>query len=431
MQQTGTFIRTLFLAAAILLAGALLLAPAAAAQQNEEFTADLTILIRSSNISDNLRATIDKWAAGRGVTVDYIVTPGSWEQYYEQMLLLYLGGVPFDIVFVDQTYVPSAARGILADLTPFIERDQISLDSFVPLGVDSFRWRGSLYALPSYVSNLAMGYNADMFASSGIQEIVTNWDSDQFTWSEFVDIGKKLTIDRNGDGTLDQWGLRRVPPWRIAPFMFGGDWVDADGTLSLRTPELLKSIEEFAALAVDHGITHPSGSSSALASGAVAMEPVGQYTIPTWEQYNWKYGVGVMPRGGGPGTRSTILYADGFGMGSLSRNPQLAWDFIRTFVTEPEVGMAMPRHAASVPAYRPMHPQYIDEVSAAYPRVDWLAFAEGLFRGRVFQVRFSPNFAEIEALLNQVTNEIFAGTKPARTALAEVEPQVLALWNSD
>jgi len=428
MQKARAWAQRLrWLAAA--LAGVLALSAGAFAQDQAE-TADLTILIRASNLSDALRQEIDNFAAARGITVNYVIT-GSWPDHFEQMLLLHLGGIPFDVTFVDQTYVPNAARGILADLTPFIERDRISLDEFVPLGVESFYWRGALYALPSYVSNLAMGYNSDIFASAGFAGIVTDWDSSEFTWDDFVDIGKKLTVDRNGDGSVDQWALRRVPPWRIAPFMFGGDWVDADGRLSLSTPELVRSIEAFAELALEHGIVNPSGSSSALAAGQVAMEPVGQYTIRQWDGYDWNYAVGVMPEGGARGTRSTILYADGFAIGSQSRNPQLAWEFIKTFVTDPEVGMAMPRHAASVPAYMPLHLKYLDEVSAEYPSVDWVRFSDGLFRGKVFQVRFSPYFDQIEAILNDATTQIFAGDKPTRTALAEIEPQVLDLWNRE
>ena len=424
----GAFSRTVVIAFCLALLG---LGPAAvpgAAQSGGE-APDLTILIRSSNLPDTLREAIDAYARERGLSVAYVVTAGSWPQYYEQMLLMHVGGIPFDIAFVDQTYVPSAAQGVLRDLMPFIERDGVSLNDFVPLGVESFRWNGGQYALPSYVSNLATGYHRNLFAAAGLPDVPTDWDSGQFSWDDFVEYGRKLTVDRNGDGTIDQYALRRLPPWRLVPFMFDGDWIGEDGEPALSSPAVVKSIEQTAALALEHELVIPSDGSAAWSRGDIGMDQVGQFTIRTMAGYSWDYGVGVLPEGGPPGTRSTILYADGFAVGSGSQNAQLAWEFVKAFTMDPELGMVTPRAQASVPAYRALHSQYLDEVSAAYPAVDWAAFAEGLYRGRVFRIRFSPNFVEIEQALERAINEVTSGAKAAASALREIEPVVRQLWH--
>lgn len=390
--------------------------------------ADLTILIRASNLSDQLREAIDAYAVARQITVEYVVTAGSWPVHYEQMLLMHVGGIPFDVTFVDQTYVPNAAQGVLMDLTPFIDRDSVPLDDFVPQGVDSFRWNGAQYALPSYVSNLATGYNRDLFAAAGLPDIPTDWDSAPFSWNDFVDFGRKLTVDRNGDGVMDQYALRRLPPWRLAPFIFDGDWIGADGEPALLSPAVVESVERMAALTLEHDMVIPSEGAAAWSQGIIGMDQVGQFTIPTIDSYGWDYGVGVMPEGGAPGTRATILYADGFAVGARARNPQLAWEFVKAFTMDPELGMVTPRAQASVPAYRALHPLYLSEVSAAYPAVDWAAFSQGLNRGRVLQIRFSPHFVEIETLLEQAINDVTSGVKSAAGALREIEPVVQDLW---
>lgn len=399
-----------------------------AAAQSGGDAADLTIVIRASNLSDMLREAIDAFARERQISVEYVVTPGSWPEHYEQMLLMHVGGLPFDVAFIDQTYVPSAAQGVLTDLTPFIERDVVSLDDFVPLGVESFHWNGAQYALPSYVSNLATGYNRSLFAAAGLPDIPTDWDSDEFSWNDFVEYGRKLTVDRNGDGVIDQYALRRLPPWRLAPFMFNGDWIGADGQPALLSPAVVESIERVAALTLEHDLVIPSDGPAAWSQGIIGMDQVGQFTVPTLEDYDWEYGVGVLPEGGGPGTRSTILYADGFAIGARARRPDLAWEFIKAFTMDPDLGMVMPRAQASVPAYRALHSGYLDEVSAAYPAVDWAAFSEGLYRGRVFQIRFSPNFVEIEAVLEQAISDITSGVKSTASALREIDAVVRELW---
>src|SRR5690606_18832366 len=102
------------------------------AAQSGGVAGELTVVICASNLSDMLREAIDAFARERQISVEYVVTPGSWPEHYEQMLLMHVGGLPFDVAFIDQTYVPSAAQGVLTDLTPFIERDVVSLDDFVP-----------------------------------------------------------------------------------------------------------------------------------------------------------------------------------------------------------------------------------------------------------------------------------------------------------
>lgn len=158
------------------------------------------------------------------------------------------------------------------------------------------------------------------------------------------------------------------------------------------------------------------------------MDQVGQFTVPTMHSYGWNYGVGVLPEGGPPGTRATIFYADGFAIGAGARHPAAAWEFVKAFTMDPELGMVMPRAQASVPAYRHLHPLYLGEVSTAYPGVDWAAFADGLLRGRVLRLRFSPNFAEIEALVERAVNDVTSGAKSAANALREIEEAVLSLW---
>ena len=45
-----------------------------------------------------------------------------------------------------------------------------------------------------------MFYNKDLFEEAGITEVPTTWD-------ELVDVAKKLTLDKDGDGETDQWGM--------------------------------------------------------------------------------------------------------------------------------------------------------------------------------------------------------------------------------
>ena len=85
---------------------------------------------------------------------------------------------------------------------------QKDLDDFLPGLIEEFRYPGDnkFYGIPLlYTHNSCMYINTDMFEKAGIdwkplQE--KPWDR-----KEFVDICKKLTIDKNNDGKTDQYGF--------------------------------------------------------------------------------------------------------------------------------------------------------------------------------------------------------------------------------
>ena len=67
------------------------------------------------------------------------------------------------------------------------------------------------------------------------------------TFGELIEMGKELTVDRDGDGRIDQYALtwNYTEPFFFVPFLTGfGGWVyDDDGNPSLDTPEMVKAIQ--------------------------------------------------------------------------------------------------------------------------------------------------------------------------------------------
>lgn len=66
------------------------------------------------------------------------------------------------------------------------------------------------------------------------------------TDKELIEIGKKLTIDKNGDGKIDQYGLvwNYTEPYFFVPFLTGfGGWVlDSLNKPTLNTPQMIKGL---------------------------------------------------------------------------------------------------------------------------------------------------------------------------------------------
>ena len=97
---------------------------------------------------------------------------------------------------------------------------------------------GRQLGLPRDLNVIALFYNKAMFDKAGIPYPDDTWD-----WAKLSEVGKQLTLDTNGDGKTDQWGLYTETTdmenyWSSLVWQNGGDILSPDGkTTVLDTPE--------------------------------------------------------------------------------------------------------------------------------------------------------------------------------------------------
>lgn len=123
-------------------------------------------------------------------------------------------------------------EGVIVQLDPYIDGpDGFSRSDMVPALLRNVTVDGSIYSLPCNKSIQVLYYNRKLFADAGLDP-----DQPPQTWDEFVEVAKKLTIDKDNDGKIDQWGLGFAPDsWWFMNLTrcFGGELVTEDGTRSL------------------------------------------------------------------------------------------------------------------------------------------------------------------------------------------------------
>ena len=144
-------------------------------------------------------------------------------------------------------------------LEPIEERLESSAvfeeDDFYEEALDAFRFDGTLTCLPQNISSLVVYYNKDLFRKAGIAEPETGW-----TWDDMIEKAKALTVDADGDGKTEQYGLGvEASLIRLAPFVWsnGGELVDDDEKptrFTLDTPEALGAMREFFKLRREYGV---------------------------------------------------------------------------------------------------------------------------------------------------------------------------------
>jgi len=123
-----------------------------------------------------------------------------WATYYEKVTLgLAFGGAP-DVFIVHAGRLPEYAHyGALANLDSFIKDDKLPVEDFAPRPWDAAAYKGTHYGVPLDCHPVALFYNTKLFKEAGIDHPPTNL-------TEFIEDGKKLTKDLDGDGKPDQWG---------------------------------------------------------------------------------------------------------------------------------------------------------------------------------------------------------------------------------
>jgi len=129
-----------------------------------------------------------------------------------KLLATVAGGEPPDLCLVPVGYyLHFAQSGQLLDLTPLAEAEGWDWKNYyLPASVDFYSVDGKLYGQRECVMNKSLAYNKDMFDAAGLE-----YPDDTWTWDDLLEAAKKLTLDTDGDGEIDQWGIsnRLIDYW--------------------------------------------------------------------------------------------------------------------------------------------------------------------------------------------------------------------------
>lgn len=143
-----------------------------------------------------------------------------------------------------------AKPGYIYDITDDLESEFI--DGFTA-ALSSFIFNDRIYGLPYMQSFRMFYYNKELFAKAGFDP-----DKPPKTWDEVLTIAKATTIDSNGDGTVDNWGLlptgigdadNSVMDFALLYYLCGGGSLfDAENNPTFNSPAGEKALNTYKAL---------------------------------------------------------------------------------------------------------------------------------------------------------------------------------------
>jgi multiple sugar transport system substrate-binding protein len=256
--------------------------------------------------------------------------------------------------FLEQA-VTFAAKGMLAPLDSYANGPRgINKDNWYPTILNYGVYGGKLLVLPQALMTTGLGYNKDMFNSSGVSYPTENW-----TWSDMLAAARKLTFDESGSPAgsssfspdhIKQWGIYTW--WWNSDFdlylwTFGGDWLSSDGSRCLlNSPQAIQAITFYGDLTQKYHVAPylrelaPAHGHPALMAGKVAMAfvDIGNIVLVDGSGINWD--MQVVPYNKGVGTRAAFLYGEGVSILRDAKSKDACWELAKFMASSWDMNLA-------------------------------------------------------------------------------------------
>ncbi len=281
------------------------------------------------------------------------VEVADWDSYWEKLRVQMAGGTPPDVFAMDAPlYRDWQSRDVLLNLTPYVDADPALLDGVFPITMQAYETPDGTFGLPRDFQTIVLYYNKDMFDAAGLA-----YPNDTWTYDDFRANAAKLTLDKDGDGTTDQWGFwdggyDLEPFWGSLVWSHGGEIVDlAAGKTLIDSPQAQAGFQVLA----DMWLTDKSMPTEqqlaqygwdGFLSGVSAMGVSGHWSVPEYSAAAFKWDIAPMPIG--PAGRATGVNSAGFVIAKGSKNPDAAWEFVKYAFSDAgqselaKIGLAIP-----------------------------------------------------------------------------------------
>lgn len=386
---------------------------------------------RKVTISYLARATVDQLPIWQKVIDQFMkenpdinvqIENVSYNEYWSKLLTMSAAGEVPDIIFMESTRLPSfVEKNALLSFNELIKDDKdINLNEFYPVSVEMSKYKDQLFGLPNDLAIIAMYYNKDLFDQAGIPYPKAGW-----TWNDLINIGKKLTIDKEGNGVPQQYGLTHYD-WEIAVYQNNGNLVDnvAHPTKStFNTPRVIEALNFVNDLYTKYKICPTPGQqvqnldvNEMFFQGRAAMIIAGHWMVPKFRKITaFKWDVVVLPKGK---KMAGLAYGSCFSIPKASKHPQEAYRLIKylTGIKGQEILVA---DGFSVPALKSIANS---KTYLTTPPDNQKAFLDMIEYGHLKPQ--SPNYIEMEHAWGEQLDSIWFKHTPVLKVVKNVDYEV-------
>ena len=281
---------------------------------------------------------VDRFHEGHPNIKVKILTTASGDDYFTKLVTMTAAGTPPDIFeLAPWKLAVFEKEKLTADLRPLVEAWGFDLGEIPEPLVDAYSWGGALLGLPIMGSNIYLiGFNKDVFDKAGVAYPKRYW-----TWDDFLETAKKVTIDEDGDGEPEIWGgtFNFIGPARLLPYLWGwgADFYNYPdlNKCTLNSPEAREALTFALDLTRVHKVMPPPEMGAAdlgitFDAGLVAMADVasGAWVDPKDPaQFRWGFNWGLTDFPKTVATR-TLIHSNGMSIARTSKHRDEAWEFL-------------------------------------------------------------------------------------------------------
>lgn len=359
------------------------------------------------------------------ITIETLHEP--WDTYFEKIEEWWAGDAPPDVMFLE--FIPVyAARGMLENLDPYIQRDGYDLSDFYPGLINTFTYEDSVYGLARDNDTKVIFYNKALFEEAGLPYPVSGW-----TWEDLRQASIGLTKREGGE--ITQYGFAFEPNdwWRLWVWQAGGEVYDDDFAPTrtvIGSEDSIEALQWLADLTNVDRVTPPYevqksslGIGQLFRDGKLAMAFGNHALLPAFAATpSLRFDVVGLPQ---HKRRVNVASGGSYVITGESQNKEAAWTFLQwlegpkgqAIFTETGIGVPSRRSVGQADVFLKQQPPhdaaiFLEETELGRPNPSFQAIQETT---RLFDEAFTP---------------VWKGQKSAREAVEEVVPLVDAVLSA-
>jgi multiple sugar transport system substrate-binding protein len=388
-----------------------------------------------------------------GLTVKLETPP---DNIYEKLQVALAGNVGPDTTVINMPWgVPMITKGMWRNLRDYLKSDaetqRILNEEFAKPAIQSYTFKGDLYAVPVTSESIVLWYNEDKIKQAGLTPPAEIEDDPaKWNWDTLLEYGRKLTKGTGRDresygihvyGTPGDYGLQSG--WGNLVYSNGGRIVSEDGEKwVLNSPEGRAALQYAMDTFMKHDVAPAADTNSnASANTARTLFQGGKLGLmfdgeffrrnlfgPRAPQAGipFKWNLAQLPFAPKTNKRGMVYHTLALPISKDSKNPDAVWRFFSVFATKAAQQLITDKwgsRAANTKTYDP----WLKANAGGGPVANWAAITKADGYGIPFPV--SP-YLESKALLEThsrvLYDVVFQGKQSLDEGLAEIEKETNA-----